>query len=837
MTRRLDLTSKIALEEERCAALGKALEQAASRLAALREELVSLPPESEIVVPVSVATSSSYSSSLISNTAKMSLFRMLFRGREDVFPRRWENTQKNVSGYSPACANEWKRGLCDKKKVKCSKCENRVFLPVSDHAITEHFKGHHTIGVYPMLPDETCCFLAVDFDKSSWQEDALAFVETARAFGIHPALERSRSGKGAHVWFFFATPIPAKTARCMGSFLITETMARCGLLSMESYDRLFPSQDTMPKGGFGNLIALPFQDNPRRQGNTLFVDDAFAPWPDQWAYLASVPLIASDFVLSLVQSASHTGHEIGACEVNSLDEHAAQPWMRPPSGQQKEPLIEGPLPEALRAVLAQSLYIEKAGVPSALLNHIQRLAAFQNPEFYKKQRMRLSTRGEPRVISCFEDLPEHLAIPRGCLPALENLLQVYSVALHLEDKRDLGQTLDVRFNGDLTPIQQSAADALLAHDNGIFVGPPGIGKTVLGTYLIAERRRNTLVLVHRQQLLDQWTSQLAMFLGIEDKEIGQLGGGKKKLTGKLDVAMMQSLIRKDAVDGRVAEYGHIIVDECHHLSAFSYERILKQAKAAYVVGLTATLERQDGRHPIVTMQLGPVRFKVDAKSEGAQRPFKHTLIVRDTGVTPQGLSETYSIQDVYTALVADARRNDLIFDDVVRALEEKRSPILLTERREHLDHFADRLKPFTRHLVVLRGGMKPSLRKEVFERLAAIPGDEERLLLATGKYIGEGFDDARLDTLFLALPISWKGTLTQYTGRLHRLRPGKTEVRIYDYVDSSISMTMSMFKKRLRGYRALGYARDESPLGIAPPAEEPTVEWDEAAFGDLEETP
>jgi superfamily II DNA or RNA helicase len=831
MNRRRDILSKIAAEEEQCESLGKALKKAESRLAALREELLILPAEVETDAPVTAAAPLS---SPISNASKMSLFRMLFRGREDVFPKRWENAQKKISGYSPACVNEWKHGLCDKKKVKCAECDNRIFIPVSDQVISEHLRGIHTIGVYPMLPDETCCFLAVDFDKSSWQEDALAFMETARTFDVHPAMERSRSGKGAHVWFFFATPIPAGTARRLGSFLITETMARRRLLSMESYDRLFPSQDTMPKGGFGNLIALPFQNVPRKAGNTLFVDDTFIPWPDQWAYLAAVPLIAADFVDSIVRNGSQTGRVMGACALELSDEYDAVPWMRPPASvKPKDQRIEGPLPDVLHAVLAQSIFVEKAGIPLSLLNRIQRLAVFQNPEFYKKQRMRLSTRGEPRIISCFENLPEQLTIPRGCFPKFEELLRTHGIALRMEDKRNPGESLDVEFHGELTPVQRNAASALLEHDIGIFVGPPGIGKTVLGTYLIAIRRRNTLVIVEKQQLLEQWISQLAIFLGIDEQKVGQLGGGKKKLNGHLDVAMMQSLSRTNA-GGPIAEYGHIIVDECHHLSAFSYEQVLRQAKAKYIVGLTATPQRQDGRHPIIHMQLGPVRFSVDAKSQAARRPFDHKLIVRETGVMPLGVPQTAGIQDIYSALVSDTRRNDIIFDDIVRALEEKRPPILLTERREHLDHFAQRLKPFTRHLIVLRGGMKTSERKEVFERLTSIPEDEERLLLATGKYIGEGFDDARLDTLFLALPISWKGTLTQYTGRLHRLRPGKTEVRIYDYVDSSIPMTMSMFKKRLSGYRALGYARDESPLGIAPLSEEPTIEWDEEVLRDLE---
>ena len=761
---------------------------------------------------------------------KLRLFRDLFRGREDVYPKYWENLAKEKKGYSPACANEWKQGVCDKKRVKCGACPNQAFIPVSDQVILDHFKGRHIIGVYPMLEDETCWFLAADFDGTSWKEDAAAFVETCRSAGVPPAVERSRSGNGAHVWFFFSTPVAANLARRMGCYLITETMARRHQLSMESYDRLFPNQDTMPRGGFGNLIALPFQDRARKQGNTVFLDDTFKPWPDQGAYLASIPRIPPDLVEGLAREASRNGLVVGVRTSEVSEEEDAAPWTRLPSGSARSPRIAGPLPAELQVVLAQRLFVRKAGIPSTLLNQVQRLAAFQNPEFYKKQRMRLSTRGTPRVISCAEDFPEHLAIPRGCRLDLEVLLREHQVKIALKDERHEGAELDVTFHGELTQVQQAAAGALLKHDTGVFVAPPGIGKTVLGTYLVAQRRRSTLVLVHRQQLLDQWLAQLAIFLGIEEKEIGRIGGGKRKPNGRLDVAMLQSLTRKGSFDECVAGYGQVIVDECHHLPAFSFERVLNQVTARYVVGLTATPQRRDGHHPITEMQLGPVRFTVDAKSQAAKRPFNHRLIVRDTGFVSRPGPPPGSIQDYYRELAADDARNRLIVEDVIKAVQDGRSPILLTERKDHLQYFAERLKSFVRHVVVLQGGTSRKEQKARGEKLSNIPDDEERLLLATGRYIGEGFDDARLDTLFLALPISFKGTLVQYTGRLHRLHARKTEVRIFDYVDRSVPMLLKMFENRLRGYRAIGYARDEAPLGFAPPPEEPTIEYDKEAL-------
>jgi len=481
------------------------------------------------------------------------------------------------------------------------------------------------------------------------------------------------------------------------------------------------------------------------------------------------------------------------------------------------------------------LFVEKAGLASPLLDQIKRLAAFQNPEFYKKQSMRLSTAMTPRVINCAQDLPQHVALPRGCRSELEGLLRGHGVGLDVEDQRAGGTTLDLRFQGTLTAVQEQAARALVAHDTGVFVAPPGVGKTVIGTYLVATRACSTLILVHRRPLLDQWLAQLAVFLGIEPKEIGQIGAGKRAPTGRLDVAMIQSLVRKDSVADLVADYGQVIVDECHHLPAVSFERVLSEVKARYVIGLTATPQRRDGHHPITHMQLGPVRFSVDAKTQAGRRPFEHRLLVRETAFRMSSSEETPGIQAIYAALARDGDRNELILNDVIRALEDGRSPILLTERKDHLEYFAARLERVARHLVVLQGGLGAKAHRAVQAQLAAIPSTEERLVLATGRYIGEGFDDARLDTLFLAMPVSWKGTLVQYTGRLHRLHPGKTEVRIFDYVDREVPMLLRMFEKRLRGYRAIGYARGEAPLGYAEPGDEPVIEYDEDVLAALEQ--
>lgn len=393
----------------------------------------------------------------------------------------------------------------------------------------------------------------------------------------------------------------------------------------------------------------------------------------------------------------------------------------------------------------------------------------------------------------------------------------------------------MKFNGDLTVVQKEMAQALLQHDTGVLVAPPGIGKTVLGTYLVAQRARCTLILVHRKPLLEQWIAQLAIFLDLDEKQIGRIGGGQRKLNGRLDVAMIQSLVRKDQVDDLVAGYGHVVVDECHHLPAFSFERVLSEVKARYLVGLTATPQRRDGHQPVTQMQLGPVRFQVDARSQAAHRPFDHRLIVRETGFRMAGDDQDNGIQEIYRVLANDEARNRRIVEDVIASIHEGRSPILLTERKDHLEYLTDQLRGFVRHIVVLRGGMTAKERQHSAGQLASISDTSERLVVATGRYIGEGFDDPRLDTLFLAMPVSWKGTLIQYSGRLHRRHPAKTEVRIYDYVDREVPMLLRMFEKRLTTYRAIGYARGEAPLGFAEPPDELTIEYDEEALRHFQE--
>lgn len=739
------------------------------------------------------------------------LFRSLFRGREDIYSRRFENHKTGKSGYSLVCSNEWVRDVCKKPKIKCLNCPNRRFLPITDEVIEWHLLGKDNkntdfvMGIYPMLLDETCFFLAVDFDKTTWEQDAVAFLDVCHQKNLPAILERSRSGKGGHIWLFFTEAVPASLARKLGSYLLTETMEYYPDVGLDSYDRFFPNQDTLPKGGFGNLIALPLQKKARYLNNSVFVDRNLIPYEDQWEFLSKVKKIDKKTVEDMVALAEAKGKTIGV-RLDLSEEDNLTPWKL--SSLHSETILAEGLPEKIMLIVSHEIFIEKAILFPPLRNRLLRLAAFQNPEFYKAQAMRLSVYEIPRIIGCAHDYSHHIGLPRGCLDEVCQLFKDLKIKFTIEYELSEGEPIECKFSGKLRSEQQAAAQTILKFDMGVLSATTAFGKTVIAAWLITQRKVSTLVIVHRKQLQEQWIERLNIFLNLANDSAGKIGKSSKKSTGICDVLLVQSLVRKDNIEEFLAKYGHIIVDECHHLPAVSFEKIIRLAKSRFITGLSATVKRKDGHHPIITMRCGPVRYQVTAKEQVINQPFEHIILARPTGffsIKPKNEDLRIQFQDLYNELIQDEERNKLICSDVLAAVKNGRSPIILTERNEHLDFLADKIKPFVQHLIILRGGMTAKELNKVNELLKNISAEEERVILATGRFIGEGFDDARLDTLFLTLPISWQGTIAQYVGRLHRLYDSKKEVQVYDYADLSVPMLERMFNRRCKTYEAIGY--------------------------------
>lgn len=750
--------------------------------------------------PVRIQVAQIELSQQLNTDGKVALFRSLFRGRADVYPIRWES-KAGKSGYAPACANEWRPGVCEKPRIKCSDCGHRQLLPLTDEVIFRHLAGDVVVGIYPLLPDDTCYFLAVDFDEAEWRDDARAFVQSCHELNVPVALEISRSGNGAHAWIFFDCNVSAYDARRLGAAIISHACERTRQLALSSYDRLFPNQDYMPKGGFGNLIALPLQKRARAKNNSIFVDDSLEPHSDQWAFLASIQRMSPGDIEPAIIRAMGDRDPVGVAYVE--DEVDAEPWKDRDSRSRK---LTCPLPASLRITLANLVYFEKSELPQPLANQLVRLAAFQNPEFYKAQAMRLSVWNKPRVIGCAQNFPKHIALPRGCLDAALELLAGNGITAEFQDERFAGDPIDVSFLGTLRSDQEVAVSAMLSHDVGILCAPTAFGKTVSAAALIAKRSVNTLVLVHRTELLRQWQERLQAFLGVDNGVVGTIGGGKAKPTGVIDIAVMQSLSRKGEVSDKVKNYGQIIVDECHHVSAISFEALLKSAAARYVVGLTATPVRRDGQQPIIFMQCGPIRHS-------AARPANAP---HDLSVVPRLLSKPIvvpdgsGIQDVFRRLADDIERTAKIVSEVELAFSQGRKILVLTERTEHVDVLEEKLQGRVQNLFTLHGRVPKKQRIARMHELDSLPADAPRVLVATGKLVGEGFDHPALDTLVLAMPISWKGILQQYAGRLHRAHADKTDVRVIDFVDVGNAALLRMWDKRQAGYRAMGYRMADS---------------------------
>ena len=812
---------------------------------------------------------------------KVELFKSLFKGRTDCYAHAYPKKGGGVS-YTPACAHDATQ-LCPRytgrdRGIKCASCDNRSLLPLTDEVLIKHFLGKDSkfrdiVGLYLLSEGNKTQVLVADFDEGNWQHEVALFVSSCKRHGLNPAIERSRSGSGAHVWFFFAEPIDASLAREFGSVLITQAMNMASGMGFRAYDRLYPSQDYIEKGGFGSLIALPLQGQAQRLSNSVFVDEKYQPFTDQWRYLSAVEKL-TELQVRLVVESAETGplgqlssfrHEKSRSsgtnnsqrkKKNSNSLLTSKPGTPKSPNSKNSNLSQEDFPELLTIVQSNMLYVNKDGVSPRAQNALKRLAAFSNPEYYRARNAGRSLYGKRRIIWCGEEDENHILLPRGCQERLTELLTTANVAWSLKDERVKHESLRVRFTGELRVEQQEAVDTLLESEWGILSAPPGFGKTVMAAAAIARLGMPALILVPETVLLTQWLERLGQFLEVEDNRspeltksgrpskrmrplIGRIGAGKYARSGFIDVATYQALVTKDELGIPCAkpvlnDYDLIICDECHHCAARGPQLILQSTQARRVYGLSATPKRGDGLTGLIYLSIGPIRYAVNPKKQARQLNYSRILRPRFTRIRLKGLEIGTSFNQVVDKICTHHERNALIATDAMDELRKKKSPMVVTRRVDHARLLAKLIEDSgaTVHLLTGKGSARE--KREKLEK--AHERTPDSVIVATGSYVGEGFDLPWLNVLLLASPYSFEGLITQYSGRLHREFEDKDEVIIYDYVDTSVPMLERMYKKRMKTYTKLGYVveagDDEKELGTRASIED-EFSWQSVFKADL----
>lgn len=765
-------------------------------------------------------------------------FFYMFWGRMDVYSQRIVNKKGNV-GYYPQCWNFWKPGCSknpqyqneDKKKrgLVCLDCPMQSWKNVNLNVLEKHLNGQIVMGIYPMLADNTCRLLVFDFDNHSegaaqqdfanqdeeWKQEVDAVRKVCLDNQIDPLVERSRSGKGAHIWIFFDKPIPAAMARSFGECLLNKGAESFPLKSFKYYDRMVPGQDRIRKGGLGNLIALPLQPDALKEGNSAFVDENWNAYPDQWSLLQSKPKLTEKDVQSFIQKCTDTNPSIAMdTDSKKADQSTEKPWKQTMEFHASD--VQG----TVQIAESNLIYIDTKNLQPRIQNQIRRLAAFSNPEFWKNQAMNISNFSVSRYVYMGEDIDGYIAIPRGLLEPLEANFKAAGIPYTLEDARHNGKHIQVIFKGALKQNQQEAVDKMLAYDNGILDAATSFGKTVVCCNMIAVRKVNTLILLESASLLDQWVEQLNRFLEIDEELptyqtktgrvktrsslIGVLQSSKNTTTGIIDIAMAGSVFGKHGLEYKLQEYGMVIIDECHHAASETMQKVLREVKAKYIYGVTATPVREDGLQKINYMLIGPIRHRYSSKERAKEQGIAHLVYPRFTRcVNPRG--DKLEINEAYELIRDDVVRNEQIIDDAKTCIDEGRCPLILTRYIEHAKILYEKLNGYAKHTILLLGEQSARQKKESFTRMDSIPENESLLLIATGKLIGEGFDYRRLDTLLMATPVAGESVVTQYAGRLNRDYDAKKDVIVYDYIDAHIPVFDRMYVKRLKAYKHIGY--------------------------------